>query len=1103
MDAHSQKLEEALVRCLACRESGSREDLETLLAQYPDLEDELRRRLDALSALGLNPSPEDEDPFPESFGEFERLERIGGGGMGVVFKARQRSLDREVALKVIRPEFHASSRARARFRKEVESLAKLRHPGIIQILAVGEERGIPYFVMPYLRGCTVAEILAALAGRRPESLSGEEIPRIVAKRAGIPPRAKGDDDQDPTRTRGKEDWIRACLRIVLSAAKALAHAHENGLLHRDVKPSNLMCCPNGRTLLFDFGLTLEEGAERMTETGGPVGSPAYMAPEQLRQETLDARTDVYGLGVTLYEMLSLELPFLARNREELRRLVLQGRSEGLRSRNPAVPWDVETVCMVAMDPDPARRYPDMDAFAGDLERLLNRESILARRPGVLLRARRWTQRNSTLAVSLLAGILLVGGIPGALYIQQFRSNIFLRKARNLAETERNRALELEAEARRNLELALDAVDRFLLRLVDEKLSVEPRMAKASRGLVEDAIALFENYLDSTEGNPGLLLRRSGAWTSLASLQCIQGDLEAARRSAETAVADLEAGGDSGDIPERARRTARAGAFRILGLIEQRRNRFGESEAFLLRTLAELEGLSGEKEGGDDTVRFERAATLNLLGTIAKARGRLDLALRRYDEALRILESGKPEGPLSGKWRRLHSEIRVFRANILLLRGDQEKAREAAEEARTRLAAGLERDPGNPDLRYLLAYLEGTIGQIAYGSGRPNEACRAARKAVEILDTLVRDFPEHVVYRKWRATERTWLAIFLDRTGETAEAGEAFQEAERDFRELEGLETPGGSLVSRLRLARAHARHMRRVGKWDEALALLRKGVETARRADPNLAAFPKIRGELARLWNDLGIDLSRRKLWEEARRAYEESLSLKRDLVREFPDRTEYVGLLASTYNNLAKLHLLRKDLRAGKEALDRAIRLNESSLAKAGNDPTRLLSLSRALYNRAGIEVETGKPKAAIPFLERALETARRSALLLPRSRGPRSQSARVLETLVRVRLAAGDPDRAVRDAEAFVKNGPDHPATLFRAALLFARIAAHRAGDGAPETRGEGSGETRRCLELLRRSAEWARSRTDLLKVPELRPFRDLPEFRALIAPPPGKKN
>ena len=123
---------------------------------------------------------------------------------------------------------------------------------------------------------------------------------------------------------GREGWVRSCLRIALAAARALDHAPAQGFLHRDVKPSNLMQCADGRTLVLDFGLTLEEGDARLTRSGDLVGSPAYMAPEQIRGEALDARTDVYALGVTLYEMLALRLPFLAKNQDELRKAVLFG-----------------------------------------------------------------------------------------------------------------------------------------------------------------------------------------------------------------------------------------------------------------------------------------------------------------------------------------------------------------------------------------------------------------------------------------------------------------------------------------------------------------------------------------------------------------------------------------------------------------------------------------------------------------------------------------------------------------------------------------------------------------------------------------------------------
>ncbi|MHC4547768.1 MAG: WD40 repeat domain-containing serine/threonine protein kinase [Planctomycetota bacterium] len=337
------------------------------------------------------------DPsFPERLGDFRLLRRIGGGGMGAVYRAAQESLGREVALKVIRPDLLHSEEARARFRREVETVARLKHPGIVPVYAVGEESHLPYFAMELLEGRTAGEILTALQGSAPERLSGRDAAGVV------------DAGADVAAFRG--GWVDTCLRLVCQVALALEHAHGRGVLHRDIKPSNVMLTPDGRALLIDFGLAFADWAPAVTQPGVLLGSLAYMSPEQVRgeQETLDRRTDVYSLGVALYEMLTLQPPFHEeKDPSALHAMILDGGPRPPRALNRAVPRDVEIVCLKAMDRDPGRRYARAADLARDIENVLARRPIEAKPAGAALHLFRWTQRHPTWSVAL---ILLVVGV---------------------------------------------------------------------------------------------------------------------------------------------------------------------------------------------------------------------------------------------------------------------------------------------------------------------------------------------------------------------------------------------------------------------------------------------------------------------------------------------------------------------------------------------------------------------------------------------------------------------------------------------------------------------------------------------------------------------
>jgi len=247
------------------------------MRERPELAAGLRRRLGSLERLGLlTTTPQDGSADPASppvrLASYRLLEPLGGGGMGVVYRAIDEKLGREVAVKLIHPELLLFPGMRERFHREVETVARLDHPGIVPIFEVGEERGVPFFVMPRLHGRSLAQVIRALRDRAPSSLCGRDLLDAVT------------DDFLDTRpepaqsTRGS--WVECCLRLAIQVADALDHAHRCGVIHRDVKPSNIMLTVDGRAMLFDFGLARSRGASELTRTGSRVGSLHYMAPEQ-------------------------------------------------------------------------------------------------------------------------------------------------------------------------------------------------------------------------------------------------------------------------------------------------------------------------------------------------------------------------------------------------------------------------------------------------------------------------------------------------------------------------------------------------------------------------------------------------------------------------------------------------------------------------------------------------------------------------------------------------------------------------------------------------------------------------------------------------------
>jgi len=310
--------------------------------------------------------------MPAEFDDYELLKEIGRGGQGVVYRARQKSLNRTVALKVIGASRWASEAHLKRFRLEAEAAASLNHPFIVPIHEIGERDGCCYFSMNLVEGGQLDE---------------------VVRRKPIP--------------------IRGAAQLVAKLARTVHYAHEHGILHRDIKPGNILLDAEGEPHLTDFGLArLVETESDVTRSTDVLGTPSYMAPEQAGSDgaAITSATDVYGLGAVLYQLLTNRPPFAGRTTYETVRLVLETDPRQPRLLNPKVDRDLSTICLKCLEKDPRRRYPSALALAEDLERWLGREPIRARPAGFVTYGRKWLQRNPTTAVAVASLIALVAAV---------------------------------------------------------------------------------------------------------------------------------------------------------------------------------------------------------------------------------------------------------------------------------------------------------------------------------------------------------------------------------------------------------------------------------------------------------------------------------------------------------------------------------------------------------------------------------------------------------------------------------------------------------------------------------------------------------------------
>ncbi|MBL8901468.1 MAG: serine/threonine protein kinase, partial [Planctomycetes bacterium] len=429
----ARRLRRLVESAVAAYEQRGVAGLEESLRDAGDEAGAVRARLEMLRQSGLlaEEAPAREETsagegraLPPSLGEFVPLEKLGEGAMGIVWRAEQPSLRRQVALKVIRPEYTWIEGARERFRREAEAVARLQHPAIVPVYAVGEENGVSYLAFELVEGLALDRLLEELARRGASELRGEHALAIIAERDGRGALPAG----VPALFRGR--WIEVVVRLLQELADALAHAHERGILHRDLKPSNVMLTRDGAVRLLDFGLAAAEGAPSLTREGAAPGSLAYMAPELLAAEgaRADVRSEVYALGVCAYELLRLRPPFEGRSMLEVRARILRGDFEALRTSRDGLPWELLAIVETAMERAPQRRYADLRAFAEDLRRFAAREPIAARRSGPLRRGARWIQRHPVAATALSLGALLLTAVPSAIAVQQARDAATVRGA---------------------------------------------------------------------------------------------------------------------------------------------------------------------------------------------------------------------------------------------------------------------------------------------------------------------------------------------------------------------------------------------------------------------------------------------------------------------------------------------------------------------------------------------------------------------------------------------------------------------------------------------------------------------------------------------------
>jgi serine/threonine protein kinase/tetratricopeptide (TPR) repeat protein len=407
--SNSSVLAELVDRLTGQVQAGEAIDWEAVARQYPQHVEELRGLLPALGAIDELSRSGDEalsgvgrirvpvELESGVLGDFRIIREVGRGGMGVVYEAEQVSLGRRVALKVLPFAATMDPRHLQRFHNEARAAASLHHEHIVPVYGVGQERGVHYYAMQFIDGPTLAQLMARGRGGAPADTADRT--HAPSEPAAAPPAPAAQTTEaraadTAAEPRSPADY-RAAAEWVVQAAEALEHAHALGIVHRDVKPGNLMLDGQSKVWVTDFGLARLGADGGLTGTGDVIGTLRYMSPEQAtaKHGLVDHRTDVYGLGATLYELLAGRPAFGGDNPADLVPRVVLDEPAPPRSSHRGIPADLETITLKAMAKDPADRYQSAQELADDLRRWLEDRPIQAKPPGTIARVQKWARRH--------------------------------------------------------------------------------------------------------------------------------------------------------------------------------------------------------------------------------------------------------------------------------------------------------------------------------------------------------------------------------------------------------------------------------------------------------------------------------------------------------------------------------------------------------------------------------------------------------------------------------------------------------------------------------------------------------------------------------------
>jgi serine/threonine-protein kinase len=921
---------------LARHKRGEKPTIKEYCEQHPELADEIRNVFEAvLMVEDLKPTSSDVSGSVgesvngsgkrlEQVGDYRILCEIGRGGMGVVYEAEQQALGRRVALKVLPRSSAGDGSAQVRFQREARAAARMHHTNIVPVFDVGCDGEHLYYAMQLIHGQGLDLVIQDLRRLRAQSTAAPEKEEKAAERsiaaslvAGKFERedlaAEGEPESNATAayqgslpssavlpgqsdmstaTSNRGAYFRSVAQIGVQTAAALSYAHGRGIIHRDIKPGNLILDTTGNVWVTDFGLA-KTGDTAMTHTGDILGTVRYMSPERFRGHC-DVRADVYALGMTLYELLTLKAAYASGDRLKLIELIRQSEAASPRSVDTRIPRDLETIVMKAIDKDPKRRYQSADEMAEDLQRFVNDEPIRARRIGSVERFGRWCRRNPAVA-SLVAAVLVLMAVGTTVSIWQ--AVVATRARADLAE--KNAALaDEQAKVEARFELAQKAIALFHTGVSEDALLKNTEFQELRRKLLKEAATFYDDLKKLLEGQTDTRSRKAlaAAYFQLGELTDKIGSKPEALALHRKALA-LRRELAAAEGPDVETRLDVARSLRAEGnLLLQTGDRTGA-----LRAVEEQRDIATtlEAESATEAVRAVLAQSHNAIGVLLMGTGKMAEALEAYQKALAIQQKLADANPAVTEFQRgLATNYNV----IGIVQVGMGKPEEALTAFRKTLAIQQKLADANPavaEFQFDLSHTHNNIGLLLQ-TAKPAAALQAHQKALAIRQKLADANPAVSECQYLLAWSQIQIGDVLARTAKPKEAREAYL----------------------------------------KALAINQKLSD----ANPTVLGYQR---DLGRAHNNLGRLLARQKRFAEALTAIDAGLAIYQKLTKADPKNTEYASLLAD--GHACRGRALAWSGQPSKAAAD--LRLAVERWANVpGLDPDDQFEQSRALALLAGL---------------------------------------------------------------------------------------------------------------------------------------------------------